>query len=55
MISEEAYAKIMDVVIEEMDKKWETMGDPDREINQQDYDLGYYQALERILDIIERY
>jgi len=55
MISEEAYAKIMDVVIEEMDKKWGTMGDPDRETNQQDYDLGYYQALERILDIIENY
>lgn len=55
MISEEAYAKIMDVVVEEMDKKWETVGDPDRETNQQDYDLGYYQALERILDIIENY
>ena len=55
MISEENYTKIIIFLNDEMDKKWETMGDPDREINQQDYDLGYYQALERILVIIERY
>ena len=54
MISEEAYEKIMSFLMDKMESKWETMGDPDREINQQDYDFGYYMALDRILDIIER-
>ena len=54
MISNDNQTKLMLFLNNEMDKKWETMGDPDREINQEDFDFGYYRALEDVLYMVEK-